>query len=1263
MIETGDTGIAGLPSIVVGYVAVKARATELTLGLGDFYKAPWGAMTLFGNKGTVSFIDEGPKPDLWPTQVQPGAPTGAYGRTERFVIRSDAALKADDGKECAELITYTDGSWTVSGRMPGATIIQVVPIIDGQVAASPALEIPIPVDLPVLSDPGPFQVQVARENNRARMQYVGGQSTTLTEQPTPIPLDGGAVDQRWRWPDGWGTVPGNVLTQHTTTRELDAVAEIGFFHLAQYLPVREGGIPWHYPVSNPDDSIFKLPPETTGSGASRDLGYLTLAKIWALDPSAGDAWVQRRLRESGPPQELWRRWWKRFSNAGFVSRTSIEEMQQRRLVEVRARQAMDQVTIARLKRWFSMAWDYRDPARVVTPPAAAWVGDGVANQGIAMLGRTSGSSQPIMVEVSRSLWEWVTDGLGFSDPLSRLLDTALTPGWSIGHPFTEEVVRHMMDERLSAAAAVVERLRQAGKPPGHEDFPVRLATDTDVLGDGTGDTAMSRQPLMVHLVTRPDGVTTEVVIALPSTAVTMYGGSNGIGARQAYQRNGFIYPYLLVGPQNTMDLRITGEAVFDDGDEPHLYVGRWDEAAGKAVEVDYVRVRASDDDGALIVRALQEVSLLRRMLDDRVAYAATQDLRNDAPISFFLYTVGDFISPVGDIYKAAWGADVLTGETLSNGDRALAGAFAALEIIPGVVSLTGKVAGRAGKGLRAGSRTIGQDVAKTAARNTADTADQRVKDAVAQMTEEGQERGVAAGARRPQGFQRLADNAFIDGVQRAARFMDMDATDVLKRHVGLGRVGRMMLAKKGSMAPLVTAAHSTANAAQRALPPSWLVRGTDGRTAKATMETVDDLHVLEEVIASYRAAHGDKACAEFMEEIQQAACFPAGTLVETADRGWQPIERVRIDDHVVTRSDEGPDRPLMAGRVSRVMVSHTPVLVQARLAASGATRLLRATPEHPVYAEGRGWIPLAAAEPGDRLLGGSEPVVVQEIQVEDLPAPIAVYNLAIDDAHTYRVGVLADDGGLPTAIWVHNKCVWLSVAEERVRLLYRADPTKRTPAEWMEIVRDSHLEMMANVKLLSRRGKVAWRIAPSPSRVDKASANTKLRMINGPGNSKNLRKRMQKVMGLDAIPPGMEAHHLVPKEIAANHRSFLAKIGFDIDNPRNGTFLPDSQLSGPRGPGQKQAAHIDNHPKYREAMDEVMGKVSDDFEDAVEGIGLMKNTSEYRDAYAKIVSDFQEKVSRIQIAARDNLQKGAPLSGNDQAVKDYWTNKLGKVIK
>ena len=148
-------------------------------------------------------------------------------------------------------------------------------------------------------------------------------------------------------------------------------------------------------------------------------------------------------------------------------------------------------------------------------------------------------------------------------------------------------------------------------------------------------------------------------------------------------------------------------------------------------------------------------------------------------------------------------------------------------------------------------------------------------------------------------------------------------------------------------------------------------------------------------------------------------CFAAGTPVLTPS-GERSIESVAVGDVVIARD------PLTGAtrqeHVSRLFVTPDREVVDLELtpdalsaqAAESAPRSehLTVTPEHPFYAEGRGFLTVSQLELGMHVTTASGTATVASLK--QLPTKITVYNFEVEDAHTYFVG--------HTAAWVHNTC-------------------------------------------------------------------------------------------------------------------------------------------------------------------------------------------------------------------------------------------------
>ena len=155
-------------------------------------------------------------------------------------------------------------------------------------------------------------------------------------------------------------------------------------------------------------------------------------------------------------------------------------------------------------------------------------------------------------------------------------------------------------------------------------------------------------------------------------------------------------------------------------------------------------------------------------------------------------------------------------------------------------------------------------------------------------------------------------------------------------------------------------------------------------------------------------------------------CFTAETLVQMADGTNRRIRDVQVGDLVKSRDP-------LTGKESAKTVTATikrlaPAVVTVALveAKTGQTETLTCTPEHPLYVQGQGWVEAGSLGIGTSIVSRAGPLLtVQSVtwqretaQASDPSSlankPYTVYNLTVEDDHTYFVGSLG--GGT----WVHN---------------------------------------------------------------------------------------------------------------------------------------------------------------------------------------------------------------------------------------------------
>jgi hypothetical protein len=158
--------------------------------------------------------------------------------------------------------------------------------------------------------------------------------------------------------------------------------------------------------------------------------------------------------------------------------------------------------------------------------------------------------------------------------------------------------------------------------------------------------------------------------------------------------------------------------------------------------------------------------------------------------------------------------------------------------------------------------------------------------------------------------------------------------------------------------------------------------------------------------------------------IQPTACFTGETKVSVMNPDGiivlLPISSISIGDHVLCYDELTGENHVQ--RVSAVTYNYSYELVD--LVING--ELVRATPSHPFYVLGRGWIRAQNLKSGSILLSadGSQKTV-ETIALSNSEVPQIVYNLTVENDHTYYVG--------SNIILVHNACQSINSMRNQAR--------------------------------------------------------------------------------------------------------------------------------------------------------------------------------------------------------------------------------------
>ena len=140
-------------------------------------------------------------------------------------------------------------------------------------------------------------------------------------------------------------------------------------------------------------------------------------------------------------------------------------------------------------------------------------------------------------------------------------------------------------------------------------------------------------------------------------------------------------------------------------------------------------------------------------------------------------------------------------------------------------------------------------------------------------------------------------------------------------------------------------------------------------------------------------------------------CFVEGTLVKT-NNGFEPIEKITKGDYVLSRDKSTTDAVLR--KVARTFVTPNKSIVELKFYnANGSVETIGATAEHPFWSKDRGWVAAGNLRIDDKVYS-LDSKWITFIGREPLPAKRSVYNIEVEELHTYFVG--------KSGLWVHNTC-------------------------------------------------------------------------------------------------------------------------------------------------------------------------------------------------------------------------------------------------
>lgn len=189
-----------------------------------------------------------------------------------------------------------------------------------------------------------------------------------------------------------------------------------------------------------------------------------------------------------------------------------------------------------------------------------------------------------------------------------------------------------------------------------------------------------------------------------------------------------------------------------------------------------------------------------------------------------------------------------------------------------------------------------------------------------------------------------------------------------------------------------------------------LRRECPSNTAACGEATANALRVVVEAVIMRKLLKAPK---------KTCGCFTRDTLVETPE-GLVPIADLKVGDIVLARDEHTGEwgwHPVTEVFVRR---THEWLAIEVQ-DDDGAIDVYRATPEHPFFVLGGGWVEAGHLAVGDVVSGATGDLTITRLSHYD--EDVTVFNLEVEGAHTYFVGELG--------AWVHNNpCTISTVAPD-----------------------------------------------------------------------------------------------------------------------------------------------------------------------------------------------------------------------------------------
>lgn len=213
-------------------------------------------------------------------------------------------------------------------------------------------------------------------------------------------------------------------------------------------------------------------------------------------------------------------------------------------------------------------------------------------------------------------------------------------------------------------------------------------------------------------------------------------------------------------------------------------------------------------------------------------------------------------------------------------------------------------------------------------------------------------------------------------------------------------------------------------------------------------------------------------------KLLKGAFFTGDTKVLT-EEGYKEIKEIEEGEKVESFNEDTGEKKLK--KVTGVEITEAQKLIQIKTERAE----IKVTPSHPMLKIGNTWVFAGVLRVGDKLVGYDG----DEVEEEVLESPEKVYNLTIEDFHTYVVS--------EESVVVHNKCDLLGLkktgkgVEQILPSVKTYEQARNKAFDLIDLGVDSkpyvgRLESSAGYgKIVGRQssdGKVRWRLDFDPSK-------------------------------------------------------------------------------------------------------------------------------------------------------------------------------------